>query len=144
MGNLDARYHSKDEWLRETAKVMPLIWKFATENLEAQAAEVKKLNDQLLADRKLQLFKPGDKAYVYVHEARSQKTLYKAQPHWQGPFSVTRIIGMATYELADGKGGTFISWSGHMRAARDQQDDDGRALPAFTLSNDEKDVYEAD
>jgi hypothetical protein len=83
-------------------------------------------------------------AYVYVHEARSQKTQYKAKPHWQGPFSVTRTIGMATYELADGKGGTFISWSGHMRAARDQQDDSGRALAPFALSTDGPELYDAD
>jgi hypothetical protein len=52
--------------------------------------------------------------------------------------AVTKIISMATYEISDGKD-SFISWSGHLRPARDLQDDNGRPFAPFVVSLSEAD-----
>jgi hypothetical protein len=47
---------------------------------------------------------------------------------------------MATYEISDGKS-SFISWSGHLRPARDLQYDNGRVIAPFVVDvNNENDV----
>src|SRR5690348_6353879 len=106
------------------------IWKFVSENMDAQAKLIHERNRELIKQNKLQLFKVGDQVYVYIHESSNKKVEYKIKPHWRGPYAISRVISIATYEINDGKT-TFISWSGHLRPARDLHDDSGNELTPF-------------
>ena len=140
MGFMEPRFSSREEYIREVVKSMPVVWKFATENLEAQAREVQKQNEELLKKRQLQLFSVGDMVYLYIHESNNKKVEYKVKPRWKGPYQITKIINMATYEISDGKT-SFVSWSGYLRPARDLQDDNGKVIvPLVVEVNNENDV----
>ena len=138
IGFVEPRFNSREAYVREITKSMPVIWKFVTENLEEQAKAVHRRNEQLLKDRQLQLYSVGDKVYSYIHESDGKKVAYKVKPRWKGPYEVTKVISIATYEISDGKN-SFISWSGHLRPARDLQDDAGRPLTPFSISLNEPD-----
>jgi hypothetical protein len=47
---------------------------------------------------------------------------------------------MATYEISDGNT-TFISWSGHLRPARDQENDNTHPIIPLSIDiNNENDI----
>ena len=94
-----------------------------------------------MKNHQLQLYAVGDQVYLYIHESDSKKVEYKIKPRWKGPYTINRIISMATYEITDGKD-TFISWSGHLRPARDLQDNDGKPLTPFSISTDAIDALD--
>jgi hypothetical protein len=122
LGYVEPKFATRDEYVREVVKSMPVLWKFVTENLEVQAKLIHKENEELLKKKQLQLFQVGDKVYSYIHESDSKKVEYKVKPKWKGPFTISRVISIATYEITDGKT-SFVSWSGHLRPARDFQAD---------------------
>lgn len=140
MGFMEPRFNSREEYVREVAKSMPVVWKFATENLEAQAREVQRRNEELLKNNQLQLFNVGDMVYAYIHGSDNKKIEYKVKPRWKGPYRITRVISMATYEVSDGDT-TFISWSGHLRPARDQPNNNNQSSVPLSIDiNNENDI----
>lgn len=140
-GFIEPRFNNREEYVREIVKSMPIIWKFVTENLEEQAKAVHRRNEELLKDRQLQLYSVGDYVYSYIHESDSKKVEYKVKPRWKGPYQIIKIISMATYEISDGKD-SFISWSGHLRPARDLQDNNGRPITPFSVSLSQPDYLD--
>jgi hypothetical protein len=122
LGNSERRYGSRDEFIREHVDVMPSIWKFVTENLEVQSNRILEENQKLMAENRLQLFDVGDKVYAFINVSVGQRVEYKTKPTWKGPFVVSKIISLATYEIMDETTGKkSIIWSGHLKLARDVQ-----------------------
>jgi hypothetical protein len=141
LGFTQPRFNSREEYVREVANSMPVLWKFVTENLEEQAKMIHRQNEELIAKRQLQLYSVGNKVYSYIHESDNKKVEYKVKPRWKGPYTITKIISIATYEISNGTT-SFISWSGHLRPARDLQDDNGKPLASFTVSTNESDLLD--
>lgn len=98
---------------------MPRVWAFVQANLEKQAAAIHAANERLLAQRRLQTYAVGDQVYHKINTAQSNRLQYKVKPRREGPYTVKRILSLATYEIEDPRTKeTFITWAGHLYPSR--------------------------
>jgi hypothetical protein len=112
---------SRSEWLREVMQHLPSSWQQAVKLLEKNEKEIKKKNEELLQAGKLRVYKEDDLVYTFDHRSESQRVAFKEKPQWRGPFRISKVISLATYEIEKtnrrGEVRTAIVWGGHLKPA---------------------------
>jgi hypothetical protein len=130
-GDYTYSFGSRDDFLREHVATLPQIWKFVRESLETQARETLEQTKKQLAEGKLQVFKVGDRVYARVYESIKGKVAYKDKEIWRGPYIVSRVISLSTYEVRElDSSKTMIVWTGHLKPDRAMPGTGGPAAAA--------------
>jgi hypothetical protein len=132
VGNLEQQYTSRDDWLRENVATMPKTWEFVSKQMKVEADKIQRRTNKLLSENKLKIFELGDKVYAYIYTAATQRVEYKVKPAWKGPFSISKVISLTTYEIEHCRTKErFVVWAGYLKPAVDQDIPDNPTPPDF-------------
>lgn len=110
-------FRSRFEYIRDLMRLLPEVWKFASECLQSIADRYRSINDR--ADPSVSSPLPvGSAVYVRILDSRK---IEKGKTQWSGPFIIRRIPSPVNYELSTeaDPSATFLIWAGHVRPAID-------------------------